>query len=176
MGFGGFYGGLFPVVIINTIISRLANIACLLDAFLGVIWFKRRGHGDGETTEHAWAPADELDLQFGSGMDSLDSIIEEIRGSLTSSPFDPTAEKFFCRGCAVCLSEFEMGESIFQLPHCSHIFHKACLGRWLDRHQTTCPLCRSSLLTEELSKKLSDKEDELADPWWCGSYGWNRLY
>ncbi|TYG93366.1 hypothetical protein ES288_A11G104200v1 [Gossypium darwinii] len=42
--------------------------------------------------------------------------------------------------CAVCLYEFEGGEEIRWLRNCRHVFHRACLDRWMDHEQKTCPL------------------------------------
>ncbi|GMI74070.1 brassinosteroid-responsive RING-H2 [Hibiscus trionum] len=47
--------------------------------------------------------------------------------------------------CAVCLHEFGGGEEIGWLKNCWHVFHKACLDRWMDHDQNTCPLCRAPL-------------------------------
>ncbi|KAK3189366.1 hypothetical protein Dsin_028927 [Dipteronia sinensis] len=44
--------------------------------------------------------------------------------------------------CAVCLSEFEEGESGRVLPKCNHSFHVDCIDMWFHSH-STCPLCRS---------------------------------
>ncbi|CAF1933839.1 BnaCnng40210D [Brassica napus] len=44
--------------------------------------------------------------------------------------------------CAVCLSEFEEGESGRVLPGCKHTFHVDCIDMWFHSH-STCPLCRS---------------------------------
>lgn len=44
--------------------------------------------------------------------------------------------------CAVCLSEFEEGESGRVLPNCKHSFHIECIDMWFQSH-STCPLCRS---------------------------------
>ncbi|CAH8328616.1 unnamed protein product [Eruca vesicaria subsp. sativa] len=44
--------------------------------------------------------------------------------------------------CAVCLSEFEEGESGRVLPNCKHTFHVECIDMWFHSH-STCPLCRS---------------------------------
>jgi len=41
--------------------------------------------------------------------------------------------------CAVCISEFEWGDMMRQLP-CSHNFHRACIDKWLKRNKV-CPLC-----------------------------------
>ncbi|KAF8084795.1 hypothetical protein N665_0699s0010 [Sinapis alba] len=55
--------------------------------------------------------------------------------------------------CAVCLSEFETEDKLRLLPKCSHAFHMDCIDTWLLSH-STCPLCRSSLLSD-----LSPRED-----------------
>ncbi|KAJ0251744.1 RING-H2 finger protein ATL13 [Hirschfeldia incana] len=49
--------------------------------------------------------------------------------------------------CAVCLSEFETEDKLRLLPKCSHAFHMDCIDTWLLSH-STCPLCRSSLLSD----------------------------
>ncbi|KAL3622878.1 hypothetical protein CASFOL_033267 [Castilleja foliolosa] len=43
--------------------------------------------------------------------------------------------------CAVCLSVFEEGEELRQLPKCKHSFHAPCIDMWLYSH-INCPLCR----------------------------------
>ncbi|WZZ28962.1 RING-H2 finger protein ATL2-like [Brassica napus] len=47
--------------------------------------------------------------------------------------------------CAVCLSEFEEGESGRVLTGCKHAFHWLTLrsGKEVDYSHSTCPLCRS---------------------------------
>uniref|UniRef100_A0A1J3GTT6 RING-type E3 ubiquitin transferase n=1 Tax=Noccaea caerulescens TaxID=107243 RepID=A0A1J3GTT6_NOCCA len=49
--------------------------------------------------------------------------------------------------CAVCLCEFETEDKLRLLPKCSHAFHMDCIDTWLLSH-STCPLCRSSLLSD----------------------------
>lgn len=44
--------------------------------------------------------------------------------------------------CAVCLSEFEDGETGRVLPRCNHSFHIDCIDMWFQSH-STCPLCRA---------------------------------
>ncbi|KAL3586156.1 hypothetical protein D5086_013023 [Populus alba] len=46
--------------------------------------------------------------------------------------------------CVVCLSAFEEGEEVRQLPRCKHSFHAPCIDMWLYSH-SNCPLCRSSV-------------------------------
>lgn len=48
--------------------------------------------------------------------------------------------------CSVCLSAFEDGEDIRQLPHCKHSFHAPCIDMWLHSH-SDCPLCRAKVDT-----------------------------
>ncbi|KAK7404614.1 hypothetical protein VNO78_05569 [Psophocarpus tetragonolobus] len=44
--------------------------------------------------------------------------------------------------CAICLGEFEEGEWLKHLPHCTHSFHVSCIDTWFESH-SSCPLCRS---------------------------------
>ncbi|KAG7013994.1 E3 ubiquitin-protein ligase ATL6, partial [Cucurbita argyrosperma subsp. argyrosperma] len=44
--------------------------------------------------------------------------------------------------CVLCLSPFEDGECIRQLPSCNHVFHASCIDVWLSSH-SECPLCRT---------------------------------
>jgi hypothetical protein len=46
--------------------------------------------------------------------------------------------------CAICLNEFEDGESLRSL-WCSHKFHPRCIDIWLTDH-SRCPLCQQSVL------------------------------
>ncbi|KAF5818482.1 putative transcription factor C2H2 family [Helianthus annuus] len=48
--------------------------------------------------------------------------------------------------CAVCLSEFENGETCRVLPICKHCFHDDCIDTWFYNN-STCPLCRSKVLS-----------------------------
>lgn len=42
----------------------------------------------------------------------------------------------------MCLSNMEDGEEARLLPNCKHVFHVACIDRWLAA-QSTCPVCRT---------------------------------
>jgi hypothetical protein len=45
--------------------------------------------------------------------------------------------------CAVCLSEFDAGDLMRQLP-CKHYFHRHCIDKWLRRNKK-CPLCMGDI-------------------------------
>ena len=45
--------------------------------------------------------------------------------------------------CNICLSPFEVGETVTKLD-CGHDFHDKCILHWLQMHNT-CPVCRSEM-------------------------------
>ena len=49
--------------------------------------------------------------------------------------------------CPITHEEFQDGETVCQIRHCSHIFRRPALMRWFDTH-TTCPVCRHELQNE----------------------------
>ncbi|KDP35198.1 hypothetical protein JCGZ_09357 [Jatropha curcas] len=64
--------------------------------------------------------------------------------------------------CAVCLSEFLVGESVRKLK-CKHTFHRDCLDKWLQQYLATCPLCRTKVLPDEIVAdyhRLQDQVDQ----------------
>ncbi|KAI3887671.1 hypothetical protein MKX03_010193 [Papaver bracteatum] len=54
--------------------------------------------------------------------------------------------------CAICLCEYESQEKIKPLMNCRHIFQASCLDRWIIDNQSTCPLCRTSLIPLQISE------------------------
>ncbi|XP_077220508.1 NEP1-interacting protein 2-like [Tasmannia lanceolata] len=59
----------------------------------------------------------------------------------TKNNVDASGEKICC---SVCLQDFQLGETVRNLPHCQHMFHLPCIDNWLIRHGS-CPLCRQDL-------------------------------
>ena len=51
--------------------------------------------------------------------------------------------------CSICLTEVNEGENTILLP-CGHMFHDACVTKWLKIHNT-CPLCRFELPTDDVN-------------------------
>lgn len=50
--------------------------------------------------------------------------------------------------CSVCLEAFRSHAFVKEMPRCLHVFHVACLDRWLIHHNS-CPLCRSKAVGPE---------------------------
>lgn len=48
--------------------------------------------------------------------------------------------------CSVCLADYQADERLQRIPPCGHTFHIDCIDHWFSKN-TTCPLCRVSLLT-----------------------------
>lgn len=48
--------------------------------------------------------------------------------------------------CAVCLEEFETGDTLVHLP-CAHRFHWNCAQPWLET-SSHCPCCRMTIFAE----------------------------
>lgn len=45
--------------------------------------------------------------------------------------------------CAICLSDYELGEDIKTIP-CMHFYHKSCIDEWMVR-SCVCPICKSKI-------------------------------
>jgi len=50
------------------------------------------------------------------------------------------------RSCCICFGDHNLNEEVARLP-CGHLFHRACVGEWLQKH-CTCPFCRWELGTD----------------------------
>lgn len=61
--------------------------------------------------------------------------------------------------CPVCLSMFQEREEIRKVKQCNHTFHKQCLDTWLQQDCPTCPLCRISVLPEEVVAKYRQQRN-----------------
>ncbi|ORY97783.1 hypothetical protein BCR43DRAFT_523899 [Syncephalastrum racemosum] len=60
--------------------------------------------------------------------------------------------------CAVCKEEFEIHETVTELP-CAHLFHDDCIKPWL-KVNGTCPVCRRSLNSESSGDNPRHEEQD----------------
>eukprot|EP00850_Spirogloea_muscicola_P011560 SM000072S21194 [mRNA] locus=s72:196568:197642:- [translate_table: standard] len=74
--------------------------------------------------------------------DALPRVCVSYDGAAPASPASDGAQD---SQCAICLMDYDKGEEVVRLPPCGHAFHAACIDSWLHT-QTTCPICRLSLL------------------------------
>lgn len=65
-----------------------------------------------------------------------------------SYKFSPTTTTNDVSDCVVCLNSFIDGEQVRKLT-CHHVFHKDCFDGWIGCMNFKCPLCRSSLVSDE---------------------------
>ncbi|KAF7834530.1 RING-H2 finger protein ATL2 [Senna tora] len=68
-----------------------------------------------------------------------------------------------CVECAVCLSEFEEGETGRVLPKCNHSFHTDCIDMWFKTH-STCPLCRAPVEPEPAGENRPEVVITVCEP------------
>jgi len=89
---------------------------------------------------HRW---DDSSSSRGRGLSTVD--MDRLgRFLFSNSPEDQ--HNLTSTSCAICLSPFEMGELLVNLP-CDnrHCFHDSCIRQWLER-QNSCPLCQKSVI------------------------------
>uniref|UniRef100_A0A0D6R3W6 RING-type domain-containing protein n=1 Tax=Araucaria cunninghamii TaxID=56994 RepID=A0A0D6R3W6_ARACU len=171
--------GVLPILIVNTALS-FAIIKDILRSILQIVGLTP--HTEPEFIDPSWPYPNENTNALNTPADMASSgphnpevhlIAEEIRQSLPVKRFQfdgPASNEDDDDGhveCAVCLCKFEEGVEIRQLP-CCHFFHRPCLDKWLDHQQTTCPLCRSCLITQDMRLREHELTDELL--FWYSSF------
>ncbi|KAK2651252.1 hypothetical protein Ddye_018741 [Dipteronia dyeriana] len=60
----------------------------------------------------------------------------------------------------VCLSEFEDDNTLRLIPKCDHVFHRDCIGAWLDIHGTGS-VCCANLTPEESNETDRSTESNI---------------
>ncbi|XP_065886649.1 uncharacterized protein [Dysidea avara] len=61
--------------------------------------------------------------------------------------------------CAICLEEFDNGDTIRVLP-CSHIYHSKCVDEWLMKWNRVCPICKRVILRNERGQDQPENREE----------------
>ncbi|EJK76528.1 hypothetical protein THAOC_01705 [Thalassiosira oceanica] len=62
--------------------------------------------------------------------------------------------------CAICFTEYDVGDVIVYSKHCRHVFHQECMLEWLSRGNDNCPTCRSTFYVPT-DIKAEDSFDEV---------------
>lgn len=66
-------------------------------------------------------------------------------------PEDSEKEDNFKDRCAICLIDFIRDENLI-ITECEHKFHQACVSKWLDCSNNSCPLCKRNVKAGLLKK------------------------
>ncbi|XP_054812909.1 RING-H2 finger protein ATL57 [Prosopis cineraria] len=123
-------------VTFNSEVACIVIIVLLLIAF--IVLFMRR------FADHSPAPARYLPSASSNYYSPSSSCGGLDQTTVQSLPgFRYNAEAKNQEDCAICLSEFEIGETVKMVPNCKHVFHQQCIDRWLSSH-VTCPICRGT--------------------------------
>ncbi|XVE94378.1 hypothetical protein REPUB_Repub02eG0003500 [Reevesia pubescens] len=125
----------------------LAALLCALICVLGLIavarcaWLRRLSGGSASNPSSALSrptpPANK-------------GLKKKILKSLPKASFSAESSANFS-DCAICLTEFVVGDEIRVLPQCGHGFHVACIDTWLGSH-SSCPSCRQILVVARCHK------------------------
>jgi len=79
---------------------------------------------------------------------------EQIVKSLPSKKYEAGLIIKEDANCAICLSDYEIGEDIRYLP-CNHHFHAGCVDQWLFTNKS-CPFCKHEIDAPPPTKTNSD--------------------
>ncbi|KAL3526530.1 hypothetical protein ACH5RR_011186 [Cinchona calisaya] len=81
------------------------------------------------------------------------------KASIDAMPVVKVAEEGL--DCAICLSDFEVGEEAKQMP-CKHRYHTDCIDKWLGI-QGSCPVCRYRMPVEEEERNKKEASENGSD-------------
>ncbi|XWS14346.1 hypothetical protein CRYUN_Cryun35bG0001700 [Craigia yunnanensis] len=124
----------------------LAALLCALICVLGLIavarcaWLRRLSGGSISNPSSSSRPTPPANK----------GLKKKILKSLPMATFSAEAPAKFS-DCAICLTEFVVGDEIRVLPQCGHGFHVACIDTWLGSH-SSCPSCRQILVVSRCHK------------------------
>ncbi|KAL4187193.1 hypothetical protein AMTRI_Chr09g17710 [Amborella trichopoda] len=100
--------------------------------------------------EFAFAIEDQEEMSDDEGeMNTKWGLAPEVINNIPTSKIgsDTLSSPFFSKKCSciICLEGFMKEEVVKKLHICLHIFHGACVDKWLDK-ANYCPYCRRSIM------------------------------
>ncbi|KAF5746187.1 E3 ubiquitin-protein ligase XERICO [Tripterygium wilfordii] len=136
--------GVICVLLVNTALS-ISIVKAIVRSILHVVGIRV------SSSSQSPPPSDypeSLVEPIGFCMNPSDSYVSEFRSMNPAIRFDSVSScKHHEHECSVCLNQFEP-ESEINCLSCGHLFHKVCLESWLNYSNITCPMCRTSLMSE----------------------------
>ncbi|XP_022135697.1 probable E3 ubiquitin-protein ligase XERICO [Momordica charantia] len=137
--------GVLNVLVVNTALS-ISMLKCIVRLILQIVGIRLSSPSSlVPSSDFIENPSELGDSSFGSSW----SYTEAFRNRYPTIRFDTVhGSKRLEHDCSVCLSQFEPESEINHLS-CGHLFHTECLEKWLDYWNSTCPLCRTPLMSEE---------------------------
>lgn len=163
MGFSSAFGIVLPVAVFRTAITALwikhgflsvVNFACgrgweSPSVGVGLNFPLYLAEAEAEAVEATYTIVCALNARLLAS--EIEASMPVVRFGEMCSKMVPTTDEEEPH-CSVCLCDFVADDSVRQPPRCSHVFHKNCLDRWTELHQT-CPFCRSSLAPDCLGRE-----------------------
>ncbi|KAH7571057.1 hypothetical protein ACOSP7_019663 [Xanthoceras sorbifolium] len=131
-----------PLLLVALVANCIANLRSCLFSLFHFTGLTRFGAGQID-------PAGLVGNQVGSGLAGLIVLAEQLNLNRMFSYRYSSGSGSACGGdCVVCLCRLRDGDQVRKLE-CRHVFHKECFDGWLDHLNFNCPLCRSSLVSDD---------------------------
>lgn len=70
---------------------------------------------------------------------NIDNLPKQVYGKSDATTFEQGS-------CAICLDDYEAGQTEVRVLPCKHIFHPSCIDEFLEKRSSLCPLCKRSVL------------------------------
>ncbi|GLT72037.1 hypothetical protein SLA2020_440080 [Shorea laevis] len=139
------YEGVLCVLLVNTTLS-ISIVEGIVRTILHIVGIRLSSSSASPPPSNSTQNPPE---PFEFCLTAFESYIEEFRSWSQAIWFDTVCGcKHPEHECSMCLTQFEPEFEINRLS-CAHLFHKACLEKWLDHWNITCPLCRTPLMPKE---------------------------
>ncbi|KAH9618245.1 hypothetical protein KSS87_001649 [Heliosperma pusillum] len=142
-------------VVICVVVACIIGIAvcCCLPCIIAILYAVADQEGATKEdierlTKYKFRRLGEIEKPSGEIQESFGGIMTECD---TDSPVEQALSAEDAE-CVICLSAYEDGSDIRELP-CRHHFHCTCIDKWLHMN-ATCPLCKYNILKNGSSDEV----------------------